>query len=314
MKLKDIGEHQFIHQYLSKYINKNLLNLDVYTDGKKMYKIDGFSFSYFFPFMDYYDLGWKSVTAVASDIISSGGNPELLMSSVGIDPNTDVEDLDLLFHGIYDASRYYGFNYIGGDTNSSINVGWIDISGIGNVICNFSANPEKGDVVIITGDLGYTSKVFISYLNNFKIKIDNNCILKIKHPIINKALSNLYSTFCNSIVTATDISDGLLVSLNSLTKRLNKIIEIIQFPINNRILAELNNYGYNTMDILKYSGEEYETLIVVKKKAVTEILDQLSYLGFNPKIVGNIGENGNKLLYNNTEIKAEGWDNFKGWY
>ncbi|ARM75852.1 thiamine-phosphate kinase [Acidianus manzaensis] len=313
MRLKDLGEHQFIQKYLSKYINENVLNNDVYSDGKKMYKIDGFSFSYIFPFMDYYDIGWKAVTAVASDIISSGGKPELVMSSLGIDPNFNVEDLELIFHGIYDASKYYGFKYVGGDTNSSDKIGWIDIAGTGKVVCNFNSNPERSDI-IITGDLGYTSKVFISYLNNFKIAIDKNCLLKIKHPIVNKALIKIYSQFCNKIIAATDISDGILISLYSLSRRLNKTIEINEFPINSKILSDLSSFGYTINDILKYSGEEYESLIVVKHEVSEDLLKALSYYGFNPKIIGSINNEGNKIIYNNSEVKISGWDNFKGWY
>lgn len=314
MKLKDIGEHEFIQTYISRYVNSQILNLDAYSDSKKIYKIDGFSLSYIFPFIDYYDIGWKAVTAVASDILVSGGKPSILMSSLGVDPEKDIKEIDLLFKGIYDASRYYGFNYVGGDTNSSDKTQWIDVVGVGDVICSLDNVGRDGDLIIITDEIGYTSKVFISYLNNFKIDIDRKSLLKIKHPIAKKVLMQSFMDFCKEIVTATDISDGLLISLYSLAKRLNKNIKLYNIPINIKIYNELKNYGYSINDILKYSGEEFEALLVVNKGSAENIITFLLSHGLNAKIIGKIEGVGDKIFYNNDQIKITGWDNFKGWF
>ncbi len=314
MKLKDIGEHNFIQGNLSKFLGSNVF-YDVYTEGGFTYKIDGFQLSYFFPFMDYYDIGWKAVIATVSDIISSGSKPKLILSSIGINPETEDKQLEDLFYGIISATEYYEAKYVGGDLNNSEKYGWIDIAGIGAQICTMNNNPTDGDLIIISDEIGFTSEVFISYLNNFNIPIHEISKLRVKHPIVNKNILNFYKQFCNYIVSSTDISDGILISLQNLSNRLNYSILIYEFNINSDIYSNLHKYGYKIDDILKYSGEEFSSLFVVKKERAQEIINWLNYYNFSPKIIGKLEKrNENKIKYKDNILNISGWDNFKGWY
>ncbi|BDC19246.1 AIR synthase related protein [Acidianus sp. HS-5] len=314
MKLKDIGEHDFIKRKLSKFLGSNVF-YDVYTEDGFTYKIDGFQLSYFFSFMDYYDIGWKAVTATVSDLISSGSKPKLILSSIGISPETEDKQLEDLFYGIISATEYYEAKYTGGDLNNSEKNGWVDVTGIGTQICNAKNNPNNGDIIIISDEIGFTSEVFISYLNNFNIPIHEISKLKVKHPVVNKNILNFYREFCSYIISSTDISDGLLISLQNLSSRLNYSILIDDFNINPDIYENLHKYGYKIDDVLKYSGEEFSSLFVVKREKAQEIVNWLNYYNFSPKIIGKLGKRDrNEIKYKDNTLNVSGWDNFKGWY
>ncbi|BFH73322.1 thiamine-phosphate kinase [Sulfurisphaera javensis] len=305
-----MSEHEIIRNIISKY---SYVNDDVYVDeNKNMYKIDGFQLGYTFNFMDFYDIGWKSVVASISDILSRGGIPTFVLSSIGI-RKEDVQKIEDIIKGIKDASDYYNASYIGGDLNSSKN-GWIDVTVIGKAICYKKAeNVKEGDRLIISNPIGYTSLVFLSYLNNWKISISNIEKNKIRHPIVNKRLSELFATYCDSIHYSTDISDGLVISLYNVIERSKKGIKMYSFPFPPYILGKIRKYELKEEDLLKYSGEEYETILVVDRTQAESILDFMNYLGFSPQIIGEIISNPT-LEYNNQFIKKTGWDNFTGWF
>ncbi|BAK54224.1 thiamine-phosphate kinase [Sulfurisphaera tokodaii] len=306
-----MSEHEIIKNIIGKY---SYVEDDVYVDkDNNMYKIDGFKLDYTFNFMDFYDIGWKAVTAVMSDIFSKGGVPKFILSSLGIDKKY-VSQIEDIVRGIKDASDYYGSQYIGGDLNSASTTGWIDIAGVGKAICYKDVkNIQENDIVIISNFIGYTSIVFLSYINNWKIKLTETEINKVRHPIINRRIKDLFENYCSSINYSTDISDGLIVSLYNIIERSKKGIELLDLPFSKNVIEKTYEYGIKIDDLLKYGGEEFETLIVVKHDNASEIIDYMEYLGFSPNIIGRVTSRA-VLEYKKSIIKKTGWDNFTGWF
>ncbi|WP_338599946.1 thiamine-monophosphate kinase [Sulfolobus tengchongensis] len=316
MRLKDIGEHEFIKKIIRNYVDINLLD-DVFISENKGYKIDGFKLSYAFPFMTYYDIGWKAVTASTSDIIAKGIKPNFYLVSLGLNPNIEVDKAKELLNGISDAIHYYGGRYVGGDLNDSDFNGWVDIFIEGDLVCDTSDKIlQEGDLVLIGDYIGYTTNVFISYLNNFRIPISSKALIKVKHPIVNKALLLFMKKYCKFIKYSTDISDGLIVSLYNIIYNFNLGIQITSLPLDLNVVKILKSYSNLTeYDILKYSGEEFLPILILDKGSpVEEMINDLQYLAYNPLIIGRITNNHNILSYKNQIIKNTGWDNFTGWY
>ncbi|WP_420824489.1 thiamine-phosphate kinase [Stygiolobus azoricus] len=296
----------------------NSIKDDVYTEKNLIYKIDGFQLSYTFPFMDLYDLGWKAVISTVSDIISKGGIPSLFFSSIGI-PKSKLDKLESLIEGIADAIKYYNGKYVGGDLNSSDGSGWIDIMGIGLSTCNSNKDINDGDVVIISNSIGYTSLVFLSYVRSWNIHLPNKVINKIRHPIVNKGIVKTIEKYCTNISYSTDVSDGLIISLYNIVKRKNVTVELKQIPIDPEVKEMTDSLGVEIKDILKYSGEEFETLLVVRKSVVEEVMREMRKYGLNPIVIGEViknenSEERNNVLYKGEVIENTGWDNFLGWF
>ena len=284
---------------------------DVYSDGKLIYKIDGFQLSYTFPFMSGYDLGWKAVTSTVSDIITKGGKPYLFLASLGIRNLNEIEEI---VKGISDAVNYYGGKYVGGDLNSSDGSGWIDVVGIGNVTCNFNRKISEGDVIIITNPIGYTSLVFLSFLKSWTIPLSAKLINKVKHPIVNKGLLKVIEEYCEVISYTTDISDGLVISLYNIIERKNISIELDKIPFDPEVESFAQRHAINEAELLKYSGEEFESLLVVDKNYVDELINEMKRYGFEPIVIGKVAKSSIPLLYKGKRLEKTGWDNFLGWF
>ncbi|MFP3201788.1 MAG: AIR synthase related protein [Sulfolobus sp.] len=305
-----ISEHEFISNIISRY-TKNT-NDDVYYDGKLLYKIDGFQLSYSFNFMTFYDLGWKAVISSVSDVISRGGIPKTFLVSIGI-PKDKISKLEELVQGVSDAIDYYTGIYAGGDLNSSDGSGWIDVSIIGEAICYKPPKINEDGLLLITSPIGYTSLIFLSYLKSWSIKLPEKAKGKIRHPIVNKQLPEFIKNYCDEIYYSTDVSDGLLISLYNIMERSGKGIRIYNFPIADEVMEVSKEYSISLMDLIKYGGEEFETIFIVKKSQADKIIDELKNLGYNPIIFGEI-INEKKIVYKDRKVEKSGWDNFLGWF
>ncbi|BDB97134.1 AIR synthase related protein [Saccharolobus caldissimus] len=314
MRLKDIGEHNFIRKYIMNYIDIKKLE-DTYIEENKGYKVDGFKLSYTFPFMTYYDIGWRAITASTSDIITKGIKPNIYLVSLGLNGDLELEKVNELLKGISDAIHYYGGKYVGGDLNDSDYYGWVDVFIEGDLMCNTDKQIAINDYVLIGDFIGYTTNIFISYLNKFKVPILKKSLIKMKHPIVNKSLLYFLKKYCKYIKYSTDISDGLVISLYNIINNFNVGIYISYIPIDINVAKLLiNNFNVTEMDFLKYSGEEFLPILILDKNSpIKDLLKDLKYLGYNPSIIGKI-INKSCLIYKNTEIKITGWDNFLGWY
>jgi thiamine-monophosphate kinase len=304
MKLKELGEKEFIDKYIKPYLKKEFL-LDVQKIDDLGIKIDGFPLKYLLPFMDYFDIGWKAVISTLSDLFSMGVEPSFGEISLGLNPNLDVNDAKLLLNGIFECGRYYNVEIIGGDTNSS-SEGWVDVAIIGKTKCKklFQPSPKVGDYVILTNPIGYTSLIFYlldkyGKLNYIPLKFIN----RLKHPILNRAILNFIEDNCDTISYSTDISDGLLISLYNFYKLTNLGINIKNFGIADEVIEFSKLYSADLDALLKFSGEEYETILVIRNLSV---LKDLESWGFTPIIIGEVSES--------WKLKVTGWDNFLGWF
>ncbi|TRM85732.1 thiamine-monophosphate kinase, partial [Sulfolobus sp. A20-N-G8] len=213
-----------------------------------------------------------------------------------------------------DDIHYYEGRCVGGDLNDSTCDGWIDVFVEGKVMCNIKNEIGEGDYVLLSDYIGYTTNIFLSYLNNFKIPILPKSIIKVKHPIVNKALLYFFKKYCNYIKYSTDISDGLIISLYNIVENFNFGIKINDIPIDDSVMNVLRNHNISESDIIKYSGEEFIPILILDKYSPLElILNDLKLLGYNPTIMGRIII-GDKLIYRDSNLKITGWDNFLGWY
>lgn len=308
MKLSEFGEHEFLHS-LTKELD--ITSDDVFEEDNHMLKIDGFRLGYTLPFMTPYDMGWKAVTAAVSDIFGKGGEPKYYLSSIGVNPEREVEELKFLFQGIADAVKYYGGRYVGGDLNSS-SEGWIDIAVYARSVCYkpYSLIKEN-DQVIITNPIGYTSEVFSSLYLDPTIKPSYLSVLKVKHPIVNRHLVNIFQMFCDKISSSTDISDSLFVSLQNVVSETGLGIDIVRLPIQPQYKERLDLLHVDIINFLAHGGEEYESIIFYRGDPQPLLVEMYSK-GFRPMVIGRVKPS-QGLTFNNQEIDVRGWDNFSGY-
>jgi len=306
LKLKDIGEKGFIEEFIKKrkiVDEKYFLDVQLIEENLAV-KVDGFPIKELLPFLDYFDVGWKAVISTLSDMFSLGVKPRFGLVSLGLDPEMELKNAELIFDGVVSACRRYNIELVGGDTNSGY---WIDFFAIGSPTCKkiFNPNPKEGEYVILTNPIGYTSLVFYEFFTGKKLNLPVRYYARVKHPILNPAIVDVLANNCEYISYSSDISDGLLITLqnfHNLTK-LSVMIEDLGFS--KEVLEIAKSLSISISDLVKFSGEEFESIIVTSQK--DKVIKDLEDVGFEPIIIG-------RVTMGEWKVDVHGWDNYKGWF
>ncbi len=258
-------------------------------------KIDGTSIkSSMYPWMGYDDLIYRVAAGAIVDVIAKGGRPTVITASIGLPADELPKSLDPLSNGLSRLIERYGLIYGGGDLNSSIGDGWIDIGVLGygdKFIPNKPLRP--GDKIFITGCLGLSA---IPALIHYK-GLEDKYINRVKGRVVNPHIPVEFLSVKNKVRASTDISDGL----ESLRKALNlsgvalKISE--EPPLCKEAVEFAEMYSLTVSDILGYLGEEFVIAYVSEEGR--------HYLG--EIVEGPSGQ----ILYKDKVLRG-GWDNFLG--
>jgi thiamine-monophosphate kinase len=124
------------------------------------------------------------------------------------------------------------------------------------------SNAKAGDIVITSGEFGYTSSGLKILLFNSKAisSFKKEAILRILLPKPNQKFGTLLGQYFSSSI---DSSDGLGISLYELAKqsKINFYIDYIPIPIGLIEFAKTNSL--NIYDLIFNGGEEYEILATV---------------------------------------------------
>lgn len=180
-------------------------------------------------------LGWRELGARAaavniSDLAASGAEPTALFVSLGMPPETELEDILELYVGLNER----GVEVRGGDTTRADRV-VLSVTALGHSArVPGRAGAKPGDVVVVTGPLGAAGAAFRrGSLPAVPDRVEEG-----------KVLSQIASAML-------DISDGLAVDAGHIAERscVRLVIELERVPLADG--AELDDVGF---------GEDYELL------------------------------------------------------
>ena len=180
-------------------------------------------------------LGWRELGARAaavniSDLAASGADPQALLVSLGVPPETELEDIVELYAGLNER----GVEVRGGDTTRADHV-FLSVTALGRserVPGRSGAKP--GDAVLVTGPLGAAGAAFRrGTLPRVPDRVEEG-----------KRLAKIASAML-------DISDGLAQDAGHIARRSGArlVIELERVPL--AVGAELEDVGF---------GEDYELL------------------------------------------------------
>lgn len=217
--------------------------------------------------MKIWQIARKSIVSAVSDMSAKGIKPPYFsLLSLGIPRSWTKYKIKNLILGFEKASKEFGVVFLGGDTNESkelvidcILVGFLDSTTNNIPLRN---NAKSGDIVITSGEFGYTSSGLKILLFNSKAisSFKNQAISSILLPKPNQKFGTLLGQYFSSSI---DSSDGLGVSLYELAKqsKVNFYIDDIPIPIGLIEFAKTNSL--NIYDMIFNGGEEYEILATV---------------------------------------------------
>ncbi len=241
-------------------------------------------FIHFTPQEDPERVGWKAAARVVSDFAAMGGEPEALMVTIILPPDTPTEWVVKLYNGIKAVARKFQCSIVGGETSSTLlgSPKVISISGTGtvephNLILRNGGNAT--DLIYVTGTLG--GSIRGKHLDFTPRVIEGKWLAKHFKP-----------------TAMMDISDGVAKDLPRLAELSKCGFEIYG--------SKLPLHHNCTPDEALTDGEDYELLFTIPEDSKDE-LETRWEKQFKDLKLTNIG----KLTEKQGNTLSGGWDHFQ---
>jgi thiamine-monophosphate kinase len=242
-----------------------------------------------FEWTSWRDLGYKAAAVNLSDLAAAGAEPEGLIVSLAVPPETDTDGVFALYEGM----RETGVPVRGGDTTRSDRV-YLSVTAVGRsarIPGRDGARP--GDVLVVTGPLGGSA----AGLAALERGLDGFPELVRAHnrPVFRLDAGRVLAPVAHALI---DLSDGIASDALRIAERSGCALEIEleRLPLAPRI-EEVGPEPFWAM------GEDYELLAALRPAEVEA-------LGFT--VVGRCAEGtGVRLLSGGKPLDVTGWDHFR---
>ncbi|MDP2954266.1 MAG: thiamine-phosphate kinase [Chloroflexota bacterium] len=275
------------------------------------------------------ELGWKALAVNISDIAAMGGQPHYALVTLGLPPDTEVEDMDELYEGMAEIARTFGVVVAGGDLVRApmviISLALMG-SASGELLTRSAGRP--GDSVAVTGVLGGAGaglrmlspstgsfdKLRTASGHRQGLSMDQETTLSLRKAFLQpvprveegKALVGL------GVRAAIDISDGLLNDLTNLCEAsgLEARVEAGRVPVNPNAQKA---FGDEALGLALSGGEDYELIFTapppLMARAVQTLKTPVTVIGQlvpgTPGKVTLVDERGKSI-----GRREGGWDHF----
>ena len=269
-------------------------------------------------------LARKALAANLSDVAAMGGIPRFAMISIAVPPRYDSEFIDELFEGLFEFANACGVSIVGGDTSSSRDSLFIDVSVIGEcesgqAVTRSGAKP--GDQIYVSGSLGASALGLSMLEDGFRLdeSKDANDALRLcavfKHLAPEPRVKLGRALGEAGLATAMiDISDGLSTDLCHILEesKCGAVIQGDKIPVAEcvRLIASMNS-EFDPLRLVLHGGEEYELLFTARPENSMRVSELSREAGVAITAIGEIiVSEGLELVHNglSESIKPEGYE------
>ena len=274
------------------------------------------------------DLGWKCLASNISDIAAMGGLPLYALITLGLPPETELDDLEQLYQGMLEIGNKYGVAIVGGDMVRSpvvfITVGLTGVHG-GQPMLRSTARP--GDQVAVTGYLGGSGgglRLMLDYGQvadgrpdaigvPLQISAEAADYLRRCHRRPEPGVPEGRTLACAGVAAAMDVSDGLADDLSKLCLASGLSARIFSdcVPVH-RLLKEA--FPEHCLELALHGGEDYVLLFTAPAELMDTVMPQLPE---GAAVLGEIiaGEPGQVSIVDpsgaETVASRGGWDHYR---
>ncbi len=260
------------------------------------------------------DLGWKALAANISDIAAMGGLPKYALVTLGLPPETVVDDIRELYRGLVDIANAYGVALVGGDTVRSPSV-FISISltGVHTGEPMVRSAARAGDEIAVTGPVGSSG-------GGLKLMLDNHPrasgeaadYLLERHRRPDPAVAQGRILADNGVRAAMDVSDGLADDLSKLCRASGVAARLYtdRVPVH-PLLMEV--FPDDAVEFALSGGEDYVLLFTAAPALMRSVLSKLPA---GAAVIGETvaGEPGEVRVVDPAGVETtagrSGWDHF----
>jgi thiamine-monophosphate kinase len=255
----------------------------------------------------------KAVGMCVSDFSAKGVRPTAFMISVGLPKGTQEAKVVELATGLLEASREWGVKLVGGDTSEADDL-IIDCTMVGfarGIVRRSGARP--GEYVVTSGTFGQTTA-------GLRILIDG---AKAEPGFRKEAVSSVYLpkprlelglAVARLLSSSIDSSDGLAISLHTISEMSGVGIRLIELPYAKGLEEFASRNSYSAEELALYGGEEYEIVGTVEKGLIREAKSKARSTGCELRVIGEtVSSEALKGvgLPDGRKVRRDGWVHFR---
>ncbi|NPA32151.1 MAG: thiamine-phosphate kinase [Aquificae bacterium] len=247
-------------------------------------------------------VGWKAVSVNVSDIVASGGLPEVLLVSLNLPPKTELSYVERLYEGMKRACKFYNCRIVGGNIAKleRISISLFALGKTERFVPRSGAKP--GETLFVSGTLG-DSRAGLELLLMKKESYEPFELALIERHLRPTARIDYARHVSKYASASTDVSDGLLSDALHISERSSVRININtkNLPISRELQLFCKKYKKDPVEYALLGGEDYQLLFTHKRE------NWNPYLDMTP--IGEV-EEGKGVFVDGKPASEEGWRHF----
>lgn len=241
-------------------------------------------------------LGYKSVVKAVSNVCAMNGKAERLYVNIGLSTRFAVEDVELLYSGIYKACQDYGVILHGGDTSASLTGLIISMTCIGSVEkskITRRKGANKSDILCLSGSLG-AAYLGLQVLEREKRALSGNegvapslqgyeyVLGKQLKPIAPISVVNAIAAGDVVPTAMIDITKGLSSAVLNLchSAELGARVMLDRLPIAREVFKCADEFGIDPVVAALNGGDDFELLFTVPATLHKDVLAFAEVIGY----------------------------------
>ncbi len=267
------------------------------------------------------ELGWKALAINLSDIAAMGGYPRYTLVTLGLPPDTEIEDVTRLYRGMGEIAQQHDVAIVGGDViGAPVVFISVTLMGITEGEANYPQNilarsaATAGDLIAVTGHLGTSAAGLHMLKANMQFDKETTSLFRQAHLRPFPRVHEGQILLAKGVRAAIDISDGLMGDLAKMCQAsgVGALITADKVPIHPTVRAAFKD---DCLRLALAGGEDYELLFT----ATREVMDKVKgAINCPVTVIGEIvrDEAGRVRLVDaegeELSLAETGWDHFAG--
>ena len=259
------------------------------------------------------DLGWKSLASNISDIAAMGGLPLYALVTLGLPPETEVEDIRELYQGLLRIANVYGVALVGGDVVRSPAVFiTISLTGVHPGQPMLRSAARVGDEIAVTGPLGGSGGGLRMMLYNPELSDEAADYMRRCHRNPEPAVAQGRTLADHGVSAAMDVSDGLADDLSKLCSASGVAARVYSDRVPVHPLLK-QAFPDSFLELALNGGEDYVLLFTASPELMRGVVPLLPA---GAAVIGEIlaGEPGQVRVVDASGVEKvaarAGWDHF----
>jgi hydrogenase expression/formation protein HypE len=254
------------------------------------------------------DIGKLAVCGTVNDLAMSGACPLCISAGFILEEGLEIETLWCICLSMQREAEISGVRIITGDTKvvdrGKCDQVYINTAGVGVIEHELDIGPSSmkpGDVVIVNGDIGRHGIAVMAKREglSFETEIKSDC--QSLSPVVSKLLEAGVEIHCMRDLTRGGLASACVELAR--TSKLQIALEEKSIPVNEQVRGACEMLGFDPL----YVANEGRFIMFVSPEDSEKALDiiRTADSGFNPGIIGNVGDGNRGIVTLKTRIGTE---------